>query len=91
MLDIVMQVTLVMLGAALLLSFVRLVRGPRLQDRVVAMDLIAILTVGIIVTDSAGTGKTALLDAASVIALVGFLGTVAYAWYVDREGREGQR
>lgn len=84
MLEAVMKIVLVMLSLALLMSFARLVRGPQLQDRIVAMDLIAVLTVGIIVTDSAGTGQRALLDAASVIALVGFLGTVAYAWYVTK-------
>lgn len=85
MLDIVMQIVLVLLGAALVISFVRLSIGPRLQDRVVAMDLIAVLTVGVIVAATAGTGQRGLLDAASLITLVGFLGTVAYAWYVQKE------
>ena len=85
MLDIVMQIVLVLLSAALVISFVRLSIGPRLQDRVVAMDLIAVLTVGVIVAATAGTGQRGLLDAASLITLVGFLGTVAYAWYVQKE------
>lgn len=87
MLDVVMKITLAILALALVLSFARLVLGPKLQDRIVAMDLVAILTVCIIVTDSAGTGNPALLDGASVIALVGFLGTVAYAWYVHKESQ----
>lgn len=87
MLDIAMQAVLVILGAALLISFARLALGPSLQDRIVAMDLIATLTVGILVTATAGTGERTLLDAASVITLVGFLGTVAYAWYVEKESR----
>lgn len=87
MLQIVMQIVLALLSLALGISFIRLVRGPHLQDRIVAMDLIAVLTVGIIVAGATGTGQSALLDAASVIALVGFLGTVAYAWYVERESQ----
>jgi multicomponent Na+:H+ antiporter subunit F len=87
MIPIVMQVVLVLLGSAMLLSFLRLCLGPSLQDRVVALDLIAVLTVGMIVTNTAGTGQRALLDAAILIALVGFLGTVAYAWYVEKEGK----
>lgn len=88
MLNLVMKFVLALLSVALFLSFFRLVRGPQLQDRIVAMDLIAVLTVGIIVTASAGTGQHSLLDAASVIALVGFLGTVAYSWYVEKESQK---
>jgi multicomponent Na+:H+ antiporter subunit F len=86
-LDIVMKIALAMLALATLLSLARLSLGPALQDRVVSLDLIAALTVGMIVTTSAGSGQRALLDAAIVIALVGFLGTVAYAWYLEKEAR----
>ena len=84
MLDIVTQLALATIGVALLLSVVRLVKGPTLPDRVVAMDLIGVLVVGLIVVLAASTGVRATLDAAMVIALIGFLGTVAYATYVER-------
>jgi multicomponent Na+:H+ antiporter subunit F len=74
-----------MLGAALLIAFIRIVRGPTLPDRIVAMDLFGVLVVGLIVVQSAETGVRATLDAALVIALIGFLGTIAYASYVTRE------
>jgi multicomponent Na+:H+ antiporter subunit F len=85
MLDLVVQVAVALLAVALLVTFLRLSLGPRLEDRVVAMDLMSVLTVGMIVTVTAGTRQRGLLDAASLIALVGFLGTVAYAWYVQKE------
>lgn len=88
MLDVVMQVVLVLLGVALGITFLRLSLGPTLQDRIVAMDLISVLTVGMLVAATAGTGHRELLDAASVIALAGFLGTVAYAWYVRKEAEQ---
>ncbi len=84
MLNVVFQLALALLALALLISFVRVMIGPRLEDRVVAMDLVAVLTVGMIVASTAGTGQRGLLDAASLISLVGFLGTTAYAWYVER-------
>jgi len=87
MLEWVVDVSVTLLAIALLISFRRLVLGPRLEDRIVAMDLIAILTVGIIVASTAGSGQRGLLDAASLIALVGFLGTVAYAWYLRQVAR----
>lgn len=85
MLDVVSQVVLSMLAVAMLAAFARLVIGPRLEDRVVAMDLISVITVGIIVATAASTAQRGLLDAASLIALVGFMGTVAYTWYAQKE------
>ena len=87
MLEWVMMVALGMMALAMLIALLRLALGPALQDRVVSLELIATLSVGMIVTAAAGTGQRALLDAAIVIALVGFLGTVAYAWYVEKEAR----
>jgi multicomponent Na+:H+ antiporter subunit F len=84
MLAIVIHTALVTLGVALLIAEVRLVKGPTLPDRVVAMDLIGVLVVGLIVVLAASTQVPATLDAAIVIALIGFVGTVAYATYVER-------
>jgi multicomponent Na+:H+ antiporter subunit F len=84
MLPIVIHTALVTLGVALLVAVVRLVKGPTLPDRVVAMDLIGVLVVGLIVVLAASTQVPATLDAAIVIALIGFVGTVAYATYVER-------
>ena len=80
----VTQFALMTLGVALLLAVVRLVKGPTLPDRIVAMDLVGVLVVGLIVVLAASTEVRAALDAAIVIALIGFVGTVAYATYVQR-------
>ena len=88
MLDIVTQIALGMLGFALVIAAARLVIGPTLPDRVVAMDLIGVLVVGLIVVLAARTGVRATLDAAVVIALIGFVGTVGYATYVERGRQE---
>ncbi len=84
MFETVTQGVLAALAAGLLLAVVRLVKGPTLPDRVVAMDLIGVLVVGLIVVFAASTGVSAAMDAAIVIALIGFVGTVAYATYVER-------
>lgn len=84
--EFVTPIVLVMLAVAILIALVRLLAGPSLPDRVVAMDLIGVLTVGLIVVIAAATEYRALLDAAIVIALVGFVATVAYARFVEREG-----
>jgi multicomponent Na+:H+ antiporter subunit F len=80
--------SLAMAGLALFLSFLRLVRGPGLPDRVVALDLIGTISVGTIAAYDIATEQPILLDAATVVALVAFLGTVAFASYVEKRGRD---
>jgi multicomponent Na+:H+ antiporter subunit F len=88
MFEIVTTFALVTLGVALLVAILRLMKGPTLPDRIVAMDLVGVLVVGLIVVLAASTGVRATLDGAIVIALIGFVGTVAYATYVERERPE---
>jgi multicomponent Na+:H+ antiporter subunit F len=64
------------------------VRGPTLPDRVVALDLMGVLSVGMIAAYAVLTDRPGLLDPASVLALVGFIGTVAFARYLERRGRD---
>ena len=84
MLEFGTQFALVTLVSAVLIAVVRLVRGPTMPDRVVAMDLIGVLAIGLIVVLAASTGVRATLDAAIVIALIAFVSTVAYATYIER-------
>jgi len=79
---------LAMAGLAMFLAFARLVLGPSLPDRVVALDLIGLIVVGIIAAYDILTKQPILLDAATVVALVSFLGTVAFARYVERRRRD---
>ncbi len=85
MLNITFAVTLTTLALAAVLAFIRLVRGPTLPDRVIAMDLIGVLIVCLLVVVAASTAQQAFLDVAIVVALISFVGTVAYARYVERE------
>jgi multicomponent Na+:H+ antiporter subunit F len=84
MIESVAPVVATTLVAALLIAFIRLVKGPTLPDRIVAMDLIGVLVIGLIVVLAATSGVREALDAAIVIALIGFVATVAYATYVER-------
>ena len=84
MLDIVTQGSLATLGVSMVLTVLRLIKGPTLPDRIAAIDLLGVLVVGIIVVTAAATDVRSTLDAAIVIALIGFLGTIGYATYVER-------
>ncbi len=79
-------VVLNVLVVALFLAFIRLVRGPSLPDRVVALELCGTVVVGMIAVQAVMTEQSVLLDVAIGLALVSFLGTVAFARYVQRGG-----
>ncbi len=68
----------------LVFSFVRLIRGPSLPDRVVSVDLITVLAVAIAGLLAITHTEPDFLDIAVALALVAFLATVAFAWYAER-------
>ncbi len=72
------------LAAGMVLSFIRMVQGPTLADRVVAVDALATMAVGALVLIAVVTGQGLLLDIALAIALVVFLGTIAMAMTIER-------
>jgi multicomponent Na+:H+ antiporter subunit F len=84
--DYILQVILPLLGCGMVVAFVRLVRGPTLPDRVVALDLMATLIIAITAAYAVVTDQPAYLDAAIVLVLITFLGTVAFAYYLNRRG-----
>jgi multicomponent Na+:H+ antiporter subunit F len=78
------SIALAILCSALFVAFCRLIRGPSLPDRVVALDLIAAIAVATNAVYAIITDKPILLDVAIVFALIGFLGTVAFARYLEK-------
>jgi multicomponent Na+:H+ antiporter subunit F len=82
--NVALVFALPLLGLALMLAFVRLVRGPDLPDRVVALDLMTALVMGMIAAYGIGAGQPVFLDVAIVLALVSFVATVAFAAYLER-------
>jgi multicomponent Na+:H+ antiporter subunit F len=72
-------------GVTVLRAVVRLVRGPSLADRVVALDLLSAVAIGIMATWSVAADDAVYLDVALLVALVAFLSTVAFARYAEQE------
>lgn len=82
----VINLIYLMLSAALLLSFLRLAKGPSLPDRVVALELIASIVVGIVGMHAIDTGVASFLDVAIVLALTAFLAAIGFARFLERGG-----
>jgi multicomponent K+:H+ antiporter subunit F len=75
------NVAIGILGIALLLCLGRLVRGPSLPDRILALDTLYVDTIALLVVVGIRFSEPAFFDGALVIALLGFIGTVALAKY----------
>lgn len=77
-------VGLTLVGIACLLSFYRLLRGPDLPDRILALDTLAVNAIALIVLFGLWTGNTINFEAALLLAVLGFVSTVALAKYALR-------
>jgi len=80
-------VSLLALAIAMLLAFVRVVLGPTLPDRVIALDLLTSCAAAFMVAYSVRSGNP-VMDVAIVIALVAFLATVGFARYVSKRAEQ---
>jgi multicomponent Na+:H+ antiporter subunit F len=74
-----------MLAISIILVFIRLVKGPRVVDRVIALDLIITIGIGIITVFTIRSHEKVLLDVAIILALIAFLGTVAFSHYIEKQ------
>ncbi|WP_367914535.1 cation:proton antiporter [Leadbetterella sp. DM7] len=78
-------VILPLLSVSMMLTFIRFVRGPRVVDRVIALDLIITIGIAFITVFSIRSGKELFLDVAMILALIAFLGTVAFSYYLEKK------
>jgi len=85
---IVFIIVEIMLAVAIVITFIRLVLGPTMVNRVVALDLMAVLVVGMMASEAVRLGEHALLDVAVVVGITAFIGTVAFAVLIDRDMEE---
>ncbi len=75
-----------LLTVSVILVFIRLFKGPEVVDRVVALDLIISIGIALITAYSIRSGQAIFLDVAMILALIAFLGTIAFSFYLDKKG-----
>lgn len=78
-------VILPILTISVLLVFIRLFKGPTIVDRVISLDLIITIGIGIITVYSIRQNQKVLLDVAIILALIAFLGTIAFSYYIEKQ------
>jgi len=78
------------LGLSVILVFIRFLKGPSLADRVISLDMLILMAIGIIVVYSIVHNQNTFLDIAMLFALIAFLGTVAFAYYIEERGKRDE-
>ncbi|TRW48792.1 pH regulation protein F [Aliidiomarina halalkaliphila] len=79
-------ITFGLLSIALVLIFIRLLIGPTLPDRVVALELLATVIVGMTGAHAIFTERSSFIDVAIVTALTAFLAAIGFARFLERGG-----
>ncbi|MDT9547088.1 MAG: cation:proton antiporter [Chlorobium sp.] len=81
------QASVIVIGLSILIIFLRLVIGPSIEDRIVALDLLSANAIAFIAVYSIQKNSTTFLDVGIILALLAFLSTVAFAFYLGGKQR----
>ncbi len=84
MLDTVIPIAYALVSLALVLSLWRLLRGPDAPDRILGLDTLYVNTIALLVLLGIHLGNAIYFEAALLIAMMGFVGTVALCKYLLR-------
>ena len=88
---VAIHLALAILMLALILTSFRVIVGPTLADRVLALDQLVAIAIGFIAVIAVKTGFELYIDIALALGLVGFLTTAAFARYIHARGGRGDR
>jgi len=86
--NILLYFILPALSLSMVLIFIRIIKGPGLMDRVVALDLLVIVGIGFISAYAVLFTKPLIIDVSLILALIAFLSTVAFTYYYEKGGEE---
>jgi multicomponent K+:H+ antiporter subunit F len=84
MIAVALSIGFVLIAIALLLNLWRLAKGPDTPDRALALDTLYVNAVALMVLLAIHYGTSLFFEAALLIAMMGFIGTVAFAKYLLR-------
>lgn len=84
MLEISIKIALVAIGLSMALTLYRLIKGPDAPDRILALDTLYVNAVALLIVLGIYDGSSIYFEAALLIALMGFVATVALARFIAR-------
>ncbi len=86
--ELAVQIAMVAIAASMLVTMVRLLRGPTVPDRVISLDLLTLQALGMTCAAAIFYDQSDFLDAAIILALLAFLSTIAFARHVERRAMQ---
>jgi multicomponent Na+:H+ antiporter subunit F len=75
------------LSISVIMILIRFIKGPTIIDRIIALDLMITTGIGFIGAYSILTNRSSFLDVAMILALIAFLGTVAFSYYIQKRNK----
>ncbi|TVZ26478.1 multicomponent Na+:H+ antiporter subunit F [Gillisia sp. Hel_I_86] len=86
--EFIFYIVLPILSISVLLILIRFLKGPSIVDRIIALDLIVTTGIGFIAGYSMLTNRSSFLDVAMIVALIAFLSTVAFSYYIQKRNKK---
>lgn len=86
--EFIFYIVLPILSISVLLIMVRFLKGPSIVDRIIALDLTITTGIGFIAGYSILTDRPSFLDVSMIVALIAFLSTVAFSYYIQKRNKK---
>lgn len=87
--DYLYFIILPLLAVSVVLVFIRFLKGPSIVDKVIALDLLITTGIAIITVYSIVSDQPTFLDIAMILALIAFLSTIAFSYYLEKRSNNG--
>lgn len=84
MIEVMLKVSLVLFAIAIAIALLRIILGPSMPDRVLALDVIGVNLISAIAVVSILLKTTAFLEAILILGILSFIGTIAYSKFIER-------
>ncbi|MDA3808050.1 MAG: K+/H+ antiporter subunit F [Thiomicrorhabdus sp.] len=84
MLEIAIPIAFIFIAIAFILSSIRLIKGPSVPDRILALDTLYINSIALLILLGIHLGSALYFESALLIALMGFVSTIAFSKYLLR-------
>ena len=84
MFDLVIKISLLLVAISTLLFIYRLIKGPSIPDRVIALDAIGINLIAITAITSIALNTMAFVEVILLLGILAFIGTVAFSKYLEK-------
>lgn len=84
MIEAILTISLILVGIAILITFIRIIIGPTFPDRVIAMDVVGVNLISAIAIVSILFNTRAFFDVILVLGILAFISTISFSKFLER-------